>query len=203
MGFLFDVAGWLASWSDSPYAPLVLFVVSFVDSATFFLPPEPLMITMSIAEPNLAVLYAAIATVSSVLGAALTYYVGRLGGRPLAERFVKRERIEAAEDFFKDHGAVTMGVVAFTPVPYPPFVLAAGIAHLGVWRFVLASLVGRGARFFGMGAAIFFFGPSIQQFLENYLGWATLIAGGVLALLYASSRSFSSRFERRAKEKED
>jgi membrane protein YqaA with SNARE-associated domain len=201
--FLANIVDWLVSWSDSPYAPLILFVVSLIDSAAVFLPPEPLLIAMAIAHPNLAVLYAAIAIVSSVLGATITYYVGRLGGRPLAERFVSRERIETAEDFFQNHGAITLGITAFTPVPYPPFVLAAGISHLGVWRFVVASLVGRGARFFGMGLAIFFFGSEIQRFLEQYLGWATLIVGVLIVVAYVASRYFSSRFEKQARKKEN
>ena len=202
MDFLSGAVDWLVSWSGTPYAPLILFVVSLIDSAAIFLPPEPLFIAMAIVHPNLAILYAAIATVASVLGSSITYYVGRLGGRPLAERFVSHERIKAAEDFFHNHGAITLGTAAFTPVPYPPFVLAAGITHLGVWRFVFASLVGRGARFFGMGLAIFFFGPSIQRFLEQYLGWATLIVGVLIVVAYIASRYFSSRFNKRARKKE-
>ncbi len=157
---------------------------------------------MSISQPNLAVLYAAIATIASVLGASVTYFIGRLGGRPLAERFVAKRRIETAEDFFQDHGTLTTGVAAFTPLPYPVFALAAGIAHLGIWSFVLASLAGRGARFFGMGLAIFFFGPSIQRFLENYLGWATLVLGIILVGIYLVNHYSNSRFEKRAREKE-
>ena len=197
-----NILDWLVSWASSPYAPLILFAVSLLDSGILFFPPEPLLISMSIAQPNLAILYAAIATASSVLGASITYFIGRLGGRPLAERFVARSRVETAEDFFQDHGTLTTGVAAFTPLPYPVFALAAGVAHLGIWRFVLASLAGRGARFFGMGLAIFFFGPSIQQFLENYLGWATLIVGALLVGIYLLSHYSSSRFEGRAREKE-
>lgn len=96
-----------------------------------------------------------------------------------------------------------MGIAAFTPIPYPPFVLAASISHLGVWRFVLASLVGRGARFFGMGLAIFFFGSAIQRFLENYLGWASLLVGILIVAAYVVSRYVNARFEKRARKKED
>ena len=166
------------------------------------MPPEPLLIAMSVAKPKLAILYAAIATASSVLGATLDYFIGRVGGRPLAERFIAKQRIETAEDFFQNHGTLTTGVAAFTPLPYPIFALAAGVTHLGIWRFVLASLAGRGARFFGMGLAIFFFGPSIQRFLENYLGWATLIVGVVLVAIYLASHYFSSSFEKKARKKE-
>lgn len=202
MDFLVYILNWLASWADSPYAPLVLFVVSFLDSAAVFFPPEPLLIAMSVAQPDAALLYAAIATASSVVGATITYYVGRLGGRPLAERFVKWQRIEAAEDFFREHGTITTFVAAFTPIPYPVFALAAGVAHQGYGRFALASFAGRGARFFGIGLAIFFFGPSIQDLLQNYVGWATLILAAVLVLAYAASHYFGSRFEKRAREKD-
>lgn len=203
MEFLSNVTDWLVSWSNSPYGPLVLFVSSFIDSSSIPVPPEPLLIAMSVSQPNLAILYAAIATVSSVLGATLTYFVGRLGGRPLAERFVARKRVETAEDFFQDHGTLTVGLAAFTPLPYPVFALAAGIAHLGVWRFVLASLAGRGARFFGMGVAIFFFGAAIQRFLERNLTLATVIVGIALVLVYLVSRYYSARFEKRARDRKD
>lgn len=156
---------------------------------------------MSVSKPSAAILYAAIATAASVLGATLDYFIGRIGGRPLAERFVSKRRIETAEEFFKDHGTLTTGIAAFTPLPYPIFALAAGITYLSLWRFVLASLAGRGARFFGMGLAIFFFGPSIQRFLENYLGWATLIVGVLLVAVYLASRYFSSRFDKKARER--
>lgn len=128
----------------------------------------------------------------------MDYFIGRVGGRPLAERFVARKRLGRTEDFFRDHGTLTVGLAAFTPLPYPVFALAAGVAHLGIWRFVAASLAGRGARFFGMGIAIFFFGPSIQRFLENYLSWATLILGIALVAIYLTGRYFNFRFEKRA-----
>ncbi len=197
-----NVTGWLVSWSGSPYAPLVLFAVSLFDSGALFLPPEPLLIAMSAAQPNLAPLYATVATAASVLGATVPYLVGRFGGRPLAERFVRGERVEIAEDFFKDHGAPTTFVAACAPLPYPIFALGAGVARMGYPVFFLASLAGRGARFFGIGLLIYFFGPALQGLLEDYLGWATLALGVLLVLAYVLSRYSGSRFERRSKDKQ-
>jgi membrane protein DedA with SNARE-associated domain len=156
---------------------------------------------MSTAQPDLALLYAAVSTAASVLGATVPYFVGRLGGRPLAGRFMRAERIETAERFFKDYGAPTTFIAAFAPLPYPAFALAAGVAHLGYPVFLLASLAGRGARFFGIGFLIYFFGPVLQGLLEDYLGWATLALGVLLVLVYAVSRYSSSRFKRRGKDK--
>ncbi len=196
-----NITDWLVSWSESPYALLVLFAVSLFDSGALFFPPEPLLIAMSAAQPYLAPLYAAVATAASVLGATVPYLVGRFGGRSLAERFVRGERIETAEDFFRDHGAPTTFVAAFAPLPYPVFAIAAGIAHMGYPVFFLASLAGRRARFFGIGLLIYFFGPALQGLLEDYLGWATLALAVLLVLAYVLSRYSGSRFERRSKDK--
>ncbi len=197
-----NASDWLVSWSDSPYASLVLFAVSLFDSGALFFPPEPLLIAMSAAQPSLAPLYAAVATAASVLGATVPYLIGRLGGRPLTERFVRSERIETAEHFFRDHGTPTTFVAAFVPLPYPVFALAAGVAHMGYPIFFLASLAGRGARFFFMGLSIYFFGPALQGFLEDYLGWTTLALGVLLVLAYVLTRCLGSRFERRSKDRQ-
>ncbi len=197
-----NASGWLVSWSDSSYAPLVLFAVSLFDSGALFFPPEPLLIAMATLRPDLAPLYAAVATAASVLGATFPYLVGRFGGRPLAERFVRSERIETAEHFFRDYGAPATFVAAFAPLPYPVFALAAGVTHLGYPVFLVTSLAGRGARFFGIGLLIYFFGPALQGLLEDYLGWATLVLGVLLVLVYILSRYFGSLFERSSKDKQ-
>jgi membrane protein DedA with SNARE-associated domain len=72
---------------------------------------------------------------------------------------------------------------------------------LGYPVFLLASLAGRGTRFFGIGLLIYFFGPVLQGLLEDYLGWTTLALGVLLVLAYALSRYSSSRFNRRGKDK--
>ena len=177
-----NATGWLVSWSGSPYAPLVLFAVSLFDSGALF--------------------FAAVATAASVLGATAPYLVGRFGGRPLAQRFVRSERIETAEHFFRDHGAPTTFVAALAPLPYPVFALTAGVAHLGYPVFFVASLAGRGARFFGIGLLIYLFGTSLRGLLEDYLGWATLALSVLLVLAYVLIRHFGSRFERRSKDKQ-
>jgi membrane protein YqaA with SNARE-associated domain len=197
-----NATGWLVSWSGSPYAPLVLFAVSLFDSGALFFPPEPIFIAMSTAQPNLTLFFAAVATAASVLGATAPYLVGRFGGRPLAQRFVRSERIETAEHFFRDHGAPTTFVAALAPLPYPVFALTAGVAHLGYPVFFVASLAGRGARFFGIGLLIYLFGTSLRGLLEDYLGWATLALSVLLVLAYVLIRHFGSRFERRSKDKQ-
>lgn len=195
MSFLEPVAEWIQSWSSSPYAALVLFAASFVDSVLIPVPPEPLLIAMSLARRALAMPYAAIATGASVLGALLDYYVGRWGGRPLAERFVDKQRLDRISVSFRRHDVWVVGLAAFTPLPYPIFALAAGVARVKAQRFALASLAGRGARFFGIGAGVYLFGDRIRELVTNYLGLASLVLGLLVVGLYGLGRYLERRLD--------
>lgn len=181
------------SWSSSPYAVLALSAASFVDSVLIPVPPEPLLIAMSLARRALALPYAVLATGASVLGALLDYYVGRWGGRPLAERLVDKGRLDRISGSFQRHDVWVVGLAAFTPLPYSVFSLAAGLAHLKTHRFVLASLVGRGARFFGISAGVYLLGDRIEEIATNYLGLASLVLALILVGLYVLGRYLERR----------
>ena len=199
MGFFDSFVEWLISWAASPFAPLALFAASFIDSVLIPIPPEPLLVAMAVAQPAFSIPYAVLATVASVLGATLDYFIGLKGGRPLAERFVKKESLRAASEFYRRHDVWTVGLAAFTPLPYPVFALAAGVARLKARRFILASLAGRSARFLSIGVAVYLFGEEIQRFLEQYLGLATAILGAVIIAAYVTQRILERRLEKRGR----
>lgn len=190
MEFVHAAIDWMLSWQGSPYAVAALFVFAFWESSFFPLPPDPLLIAMAIAEPSMAPWYAAVCTVASVLGAILGYFIGRLGGRPLVDRFFKQGKIEAAEGLYQRFDVWAVGAAALTPIPYKVFTITAGVARLNMPRFVLASVVGRSGRFFALGLAIYLFGPSIQRAIDNYfelftVAFLVLLVVGFIAIRYA------------------
>ena len=180
----------MLTWSVSPYAVVALFIFAFWESSFFPLPPDPLLIAMAVAQPDNALYYAAVCTAASVLGACLGYFIGVKGGRPIVERFFKRDKIEAAEGLYQSYDVWAVGAAALTPIPYKVFTITAGVARVDFLRFILASVVGRGARFFAVGIAVYFFGPSIQRAIDQYfelftIGFLVLIVAGFLAIRYA------------------
>lgn len=195
MSFIQALIEWIVSWADSPWAPVVLFVVAFEDSVFLPVPPEPLQIAMSLSERSLAMPYAALVTVASVLGATLDYYIGRWGGRPVAERFVNKRRLERVTRFFQRWDIWGVGLAAFTPLPYPVFAVVSGIAELKLWRFLAASVVGRGARFFGIGAGVYLFGDQVRSLVANYLSLASLILGVLILAVYLLGRYLERRMD--------
>jgi membrane protein YqaA with SNARE-associated domain len=180
----------MIAWSASPYAVVALFVFAFWESSFFPIPPDPLLIAMAVGSPELALVFAGVCTTASVLGAMLGYFIGLRGGRPIAERLFKKEKIRTAERLYQRYDVWAIGAAALTPIPYKVFTITGGMARLNFPRFVLASIVGRGARFFMLGVLIFVFGPAIQNLIDQYfelltVSFMVLLVGGFFVVKYA------------------
>lgn len=180
MELLHDISQWMLDWAASPWAPLALFVFAFWESSFFPIPPDPLLVAMAVASPELALVFAAICTVASVCGAALGYGIGKRGGRPIVHKLFSESKIQAAERLYHRYDVWAVGAAAFTPIPFKVFTITAGVANLNFPRFIIASAIGRGGRFFLVGILIFFFGPTIQNWIDNYFEYLT---GAFLILL--------------------
>lgn len=179
----------MISWADSPYALLALFVLTFWESSFFPIPTDPLLIAMAVGEPGNAFVFASVCTVASVSGAALGYGIGKWGGRPLVDRIFSQKKIQTAENLYQKYDVWAVGAAALTPIPYKVFTITAGVAHLNFWRFILVSVLARGARFFALAGAIFVFGPAIQTAIDEYFELLTitflvLLVVGFVAVKY-------------------
>lgn len=169
-----DIVDWMLTWAATPYATAALFIFAFWESSFFPLPPDPLLIAMAVADPARAPFYAAVCTAASVLGAMLGYFIGKKAGRPVVYRLFKEKRVRAAEKLYHHHDVWAVGAAAFTPIPYKVFTITAGIADLRFWPFILVSIAGRGARFFLLGLAVYFFGAEIQTAIDQYFEVLTI-----------------------------
>lgn len=179
-------------WAGSPYAPLALFIFAFWESSFFPIPPDPLLIAMAIATPELALLFALIATVASVSGALLGYWIGKRGGRPIVIRLFKEEKVRVAERLYQRYDVWAVGAAAFTPIPFKVFTITGGVARLNLKRFVVACTAGRGGRFFAVGILVFLFGSSIERAIDEYfeiftIAFLVLLVAGFFAAKYIGS----------------
>ena len=172
-----ELSHWMVGFADSDWAMAVLAATTFTESIFFPLPPDPLLIGMSFAHPRLALLFAAITTVASVAGAVTGRWLGMRYGRPILDRFVSADKVDRVEGLFNRYGVWAIVIAAITPIPYKVFALSAGVLNMPLTPFVIASLVGRGARFFLIGALIFLFGEAIQDFLEHRFELVMIAAG--------------------------
>ncbi|MDQ7029787.1 MAG: YqaA family protein [Ardenticatenia bacterium] len=196
MELLRSLYDWVVAWAYTPYAGVALFGIAFAESSFFPIPPDVLMIPLAISRPPIALLFAALATVASVLGGVFGYVIGKLGGQPVLHRLFSEEKIRAVRHYYHKYDVWAIGIAGFTPIPYKLFTISAGVFDLDFKRFMLASLVGRGGRFFLVGGLIMIFGEAIQGFIDEYfdllaIAFTLLLIGGFYVINVAGKRAKS------------
>jgi membrane protein YqaA with SNARE-associated domain len=157
----------------------------------FPLPPDVLLIAMDLAKPEKALLYALVCTIASVTGGCIGYSLGCFGGRPLFNKLFKSkvEKFNAVEELYKKYGTVAVLLSAFTPIPYNIFTIASGILRMSFVKFLLASLVGRGGRFFLVSIVLILFGEAIKQYLNLVIIIVSILLIIFFVIVYKRSKS--------------
>lgn len=187
---------WVISWAYTPYGVLALFVNAFAESSFFPVPPDLLLIALSLLRPPWALGYAAMCSVGSVFGGIFGYFLGLKGGRPLLQRLISEERIRLVERYYQKYDLWAVGIAGFTPIPYKAFTISAGVFVLNLKRFVLISLVSRSARFFLVGLMIYLFGETVKFYITKYFDIFSIAFVVLLIMGFVAIRFFSKRMGR-------
>lgn len=184
---------WVISWAYTPYGGMALFLNAVAESSFFPLPPDVLLIVLSILRPPLSFVYAAVCSVGSVLGGVVGYFLGLKGGRPLLRRLISEERIRFVERYYQKYDIWAVGIAGFSPIPYKAFTISAGVFVLDLKRFIFISLVSRSARFFLVGLVIFLFGETAKLYVTKYFDTFSIAFVALLILGFLAVRFFVKR----------
>ena len=197
-GFFGGLLHWLEGFAASPHAAVWLFVFAFAESSFFPIPPDVLLIALCLTEASMGSLamtmwFEGVCTIASALGGAFGYYLGLKAGRPILTRLASPERVEAAEKLLRRYDVWAVGAAGFTPIPYKIFTISSGLLRVGFGRFMVVSVVSRGARFFLVAILCHAVGERVRDYLDRHLAWATLVffvalAGGFYAISVAARR---------------
>jgi membrane protein YqaA with SNARE-associated domain len=184
---------WVLHWAHTPHGAVALFLLAFAESSFFPVPPDVLLIALTLGSRVKAFRFAVLCTIGSVLGGVAGYAIGwglmdTVGTRILAfyhaeKHFEDVQRLYAQYDYW------IVFIAAFTPIPYKVFTIASGVFGMNMLGFCLVSFVGRGARFFLVAGLLYAFGPPVQRFIDRYFEWlcllfAVLLVGGFLVIKY-------------------
>lgn len=178
------------AWSRHPHAAWYLGGLSFAESSFFPIPPDVMLAPMSLAQPAKAWRLALLTTLASAAGGLLGYLIGNfafgliepivgVGGR-------YHQAFMQAEQWFARWGLWAVFVAGFSPIPYKVFTITAGVLSMALSPFLLASLVGRGARFFLVAALMVWGGAPMERQLRRYvdtIGWVMVALIGLVILL--------------------
>ena len=168
-------------WSKHRHATKYLAILSFAESSFFPVPPDVMLAPMVLAQQSKALRLAMITTIASVLGGMLGYANGFFALymiKPWLEGTHYWSKYKLAEQWFKDWGFWAVFIAGFSPIPYKVFTIAAGALSMMFLPFVLASFIGRGARFFLVASLLAWGGERFESKLRQYMdiiGWAVVV----------------------------
>src|SRR6476646_5685163 len=184
---------WCIRAAEKPYAVWLMGVISFLESSIFPIPPDTMLIPMSLARPDRAWFYAHVCTLTSVAGGVLGYAVGALlydsVGHWLIQLYGYGDKVEAFREAYAQWGAWIILLKGLTPIPYKIVTITSGFAGYNFGLFILFSIITRGARFFVLAFLLHRYGESARHIIEKRLGlWvllgAIVIVIGLVGTLY-------------------
>ena len=177
---------WILHWAKTPYGSWALFVLAFCESSFFPVPPDILLIALSVSIPKKSFKYALICTAGSLMGGCLGYLIGWQFMISVGEKIIQlyglTHKMQYIKDLYMQYDAWAIGIAGFTPIPYKVFTISAGAFDINFTVFLIASAVSRAARFFLVGGLIYIFGPKIQAFIDKYFN---ILAIAFVVLLVA------------------
>ena len=179
---------WVLHWAHHPAGTWALFGIAFAESSFFPIPPDVLQIALGLEKPKRSFWYASVSSIGSILGGiagyAIGYFLYESIGKAIVDFYHLQPTFEKVGSYYQAQAFIWIFIAAFTPIPYKVFTIAAGVYHAFVPLSVLvvASAIGRPARFFLVGTLIYFFGPKIKEFIDRYFNLLTLLFGFLVIL---------------------
>jgi len=191
--FLRGLYDWVLKWAETPYGAPALFILAFAEASFFPVPPDVLLIALSLSIPARALWYAFLCSAGSVLGGVAGYLIGFLVWQALAQLFFDYipgftpEVFATVQSYFDQYDFLVVFAAGFTPIPYKVITIGAGVFGVNFLIFAIASLISRSARFYLVAGLLKYFGPSVRVFIDRYFNllallFMLLLVGGFIAL---------------------
>lgn len=184
---------WTMKLAGHRHGGWILGIISFIESSFFPIPTDVLLIPMALSNRARALVYATIATVTSVAGGmfgyAIGYFLFESVGQPLLEFYGYGDKFTEFAARYNDWGAWIVFIAGVTPFPYKVITIASGVTALDIGIFTIASILARGLRFYAVCGLLYWFGDPIRAFIEKYLGlmfslFVVLLVGGFVVVKY-------------------
>ncbi|MBZ0138640.1 MAG: DedA family protein [Pseudorhodoplanes sp.] len=184
---------WCIAAAYRPFATWIMGGVSFVESSFFPIPPDVMLIPMSLARPERAYAYAFLCTWTSVAGGMLGYAIGAVlydsVGTWLIGLYGYGDKVEAFREAYNRYGALIILLKGLTPIPYKIVTITSGFAGYNLLAFIALSVLARGMRFYFLAFLLHRYGPRARSIIEERLGFwvavgAVAMVVGIFAAVY-------------------
>jgi len=184
------------------FGPWGLFIHSFFDAIIFPIPAFFTQVSLSLINPSNALVLATMGFVACLLGTPIGYMLGKIMGKSVLYRFIKTEWIDAATTQFQKNGEAAIMIGSFTPIPFKVFTILSGCLNFPLWRLIAYAALGRGLKFYVVGALFYFYGRAAEKMVGNVSLYIFLIGVPlvVIFLLVRKRRKKKKALEEQSQE---
>lgn len=187
MKVLITLSEKLETYIEGKYAVPILFWLSCIESVFSPIPPDALLAPMSTYRKEKWAYYALITTAGSILGALFGYAIGvfffDLIAVPIIDFYNLSSGFEKIEALYQEHAFWTVFTAGFTLIPYKVFTISAGLFKINFALFLLASVIGRGMRYFLVSYLFARYGKQVGEHMFKNLNIIILLALFAVILL--------------------
>ncbi len=187
---------WTLGWAYRPSAAVALFVLSFAESSFFPIPPDVLLLPLTLGNRRRWLRYAGLCSLASVLGGVAGYLIGAGAWQAVDQYFFDwipgftHESFDEVSRAYDKWNFWVVFTAGFTPLPFKVITITAGVFRINFGVFLIAAIVSRSARFFLVAGLCRAFGARIVPFVDRYFNWlalafAVLLIGGFVVIKYA------------------
>ena len=187
---------WVLHFAETPYGVPALFILSFSEASFFPVPPDVLLIALSLGYRKKALKFAFICSIASVAGGLAGYSIGHFlwwdgtEYNTIAKFFFNNVPgfsevlFYKVQDQYKYYGFIVIFTAGFTPIPYKIITISAGAFDISLSLFLFTSILSRSARFFLISFLIWKYGMRIKIFIDSYFNKLTILFIIILIVSY-------------------
>lgn len=174
----------LVARARGPFARQILFWTAFLESSVFLVPPDVILVAILLTGVKNWKYYALLTTIASVLGGIFGYIIGfylfDTVGLWIINTYSLEETFLKVSQLYETYAFWVVFISAFSPIPYKIFTVGAGVFHINLLMFIIASLIGRGLRFFIVSYLVYVFGERFVATIQKYFNALTLIVALII-----------------------
>lgn len=190
-----SAATWFARIQDQvmtivnhKHAPAYLGGLSFFEAFIVPIPPDFILIPMSIADKQKAWYYAFITSFWSVAGGLVGYLIGvylyESVGLWIIELYGMREHFDSLQSWYDEYGIWLIFLAGFLPIPYKVFTIASGVFAFALLPFLIGSIIGRSMRFFIVSGICYWASDSVLRIVEKFNSKVMILVSLVMVICF-------------------
>ncbi|UED76541.1 YqaA family protein [Brevibacillus sp. DP1.3A] len=149
------------------YGYLGMFIHSFADAVIFPVPAFFLQVPLSLVDPSQALWIATVGYIACLIGTPVGYFIGKVLGKSVLYKILKKEWIDSATVMFQKKGEVAIFIGSFTPIPFKVFTIMSGCLNFPLWKLLGYAAIGRAVKFYAVGFLFYFYGKMAENMVHD------------------------------------